>query len=82
MAMGEQPKIEYVILPEEERARLLELGGEGWELVAIGGPPEARFLYLKREGLDFRERVTLDQRRRYYESLGLDPGPRLDADPR
>jgi hypothetical protein len=82
MAIFEQTSIEYVILPEKERARLVDLGGEGWELVAIGGSPDARVLYLKREGLDFRERVTLDQRRRYYESLGLDPEPRPDADPR
>jgi hypothetical protein len=79
MAIGEQTTIEYLLLPEKERARLIDLGGVGWELVAVGGSPDARVLYLKREGLDFRERVTLDQRRRYYESLGLDPDARPEA---
>jgi hypothetical protein len=82
MTIGEVRRWEYLTLPEGERTRLADLGDEGWGLVGVGGPPEARILYLKREGLDFRERVTLDQRRRYFEALGLDPGPRPEADQR
>jgi hypothetical protein len=63
---------EYRTLPECDRDRLVDLGSDGWELVGIGGEADARLLYLKRLALDFRERVTLDQRRQVYESLGLD----------
>jgi hypothetical protein len=72
VANAERPTFEYLVLPEASSGRLGELGRVGWELVGQGGPSEAPVLYLKREGPDFRERVTLDQRRRYYESLGLD----------
>lgn len=64
---------EHLTLSEVERSRLASLGREGWELVGIGGSPEERLLYLKRKGLGLRERVTLEQRSRYYASLGLDP---------
>jgi hypothetical protein len=64
---------EYLTLPETERDRLLHLGMEGWELVAIGGDPDDRLLYLKRPVLSLRERVTIEQRNRYYLSRGLDP---------
>jgi hypothetical protein len=82
MAKAERPTFEYLVLPEGASGRLRELGLEGWELVAQEGPPDARVLYLKREGPDFRERVTLDQRRRYYESLGLDPQSQPEPDDR
>jgi hypothetical protein len=61
---------EYLTLPEAERDRLGVLGREGWELVAVGGEGAERTLYLKRPLLSFRERVTLEQRSRYYEALG------------
>ena len=61
---------EYLALPERERERLGELGSEGWELVGVGGDSDAGVLYMKRPALDFRDRVTVDQRRRYYEALG------------
>ena len=51
-------------------AALAALGREGWELVG-SGPGEHGRLYFKRPGLDFRERVTLDQKRRYYALWGL-----------
>ncbi len=62
----------YLILPESERDRLEALGSEGWELVGVGGDADEGVLYLKRRALDFRERVTMEQRRRYYESLGIE----------
>ena len=68
---------EYLVIPERDRQRLPELGGDGWELVAIGGLPDDPVLYLKRPGPGFRERVTADQRAAYYQSRGLDAGPSL-----
>jgi hypothetical protein len=46
-----------------------ELGRQGWELIETG---ENRYVF-KRPALTFVERVTLEQRARYYASLGLDP---------
>ncbi len=67
------PTWEYLTLPETERDRLPQLGMEGWELVAIGGGPGERLLYLKRPAENFAARVTTEQRNRYYVSRGLDP---------
>ena len=64
---------EYLTVPETERDRLAHLGREGWELVAIGGAPDQRLLYLKRPAQSLRTRVTTEQRNRYYVSRGLDP---------
>ena len=64
---------EYLTLPETERDRLAHLGREGWELVAIGGGPDERLLYLKRPAKSLAARVTTEQRDRYYVSRGLDP---------
>jgi hypothetical protein len=71
---------EYLTIPESENGRLGELGEQGWELVATGGGPDERTLYLKRPALSFRERVTLAQRRHYYQSRGL--GAALDSEDR
>ena len=46
-----------------------ELGRQGWELIETG---DDRYVF-KRPARTFVERVTLEQRARYYESLGLDP---------
>ena len=64
---------EYLTVPEAERSRLPQLGAEGWELVAIGGGPDERLLYLKRPAESLGARVTTEQRNRYYVSRGLDP---------
>jgi hypothetical protein len=51
------------------------LGQEGWELVAVVpsmNDGEATF-YFKRPAHDFRERVTLDQKRHYYGLMGITP---------
>ena len=66
---------EYVVVAGPDQARLAELGDEGWELVGVvagaGGPT----CFLKRPALDFRERVTLEQKRRYYAALSKPPPP-------
>ena len=72
---------EYLAVPETERDRLPQLGADGWELVAIGGDPGERLLYLKRPVQSLSARVTSEQRNRYYVSRGLDPDrlPQRDA---
>jgi len=49
------------------------LGREGWELVAVvpEGLGGALSFYFKRPAPEFRERVTNDQKKRYYSSLGI-----------
>jgi hypothetical protein len=64
---------EYLTVPETERDRLADLGLQGWELVAVGGSPDERVLYLKRPAQSLKARVTTEQRNRYYESRGLHP---------
>ena len=63
---------EYLTVPERERHRLSALGEEGWELAGVGGNSDEPLLYLKRPGQDLRERVTIEQRDRNFESQGLD----------
>ena len=72
---------EYLTVPETEGHHLPQLGVEGWELVAIGGEPGERLLYLKRPVQSLSARVTTEQRNRYYLSRGLDPerSPRRDS---
>ena len=74
------PTWEYLTLSETERDRLPHLGMEGWELVAIGGGPDDRLLYLKRPVESLNSRVTNEQRNRYYLSRGLDPERSPDRD--
>jgi hypothetical protein len=73
MARAVSATWDYLTIPEAERHELSALGTEGWELVSIGGSGEERVLYLKRPGQTLRDRATAEQRKRYYESLGLDP---------
>ena len=54
---------EYRAEPAPGIGHLNELGARGWELVGI----EDGVFYLKRPALNFRDRVTLDQKRHYYE---------------
>ena len=67
---------EYRVVRENDGPDLEVLGREGWELVGIAGSDDTARLYFKRPGRDFRERVTLDQKRRYYALWGKD----LDAE--
>jgi hypothetical protein len=64
---------EYLSTPDD--SRLAELGREGWELVGVmpSGTGTATF-YFKRPALNFRERVTEDQKRHHYAHLGITPG--------
>jgi hypothetical protein len=51
---------------------LNQLGAVGWELVGVvpdGNPASATF-YFKRPALSFKERVTLEQKHRYYREWG------------
>ena len=50
---------EYLTAPEAE-VDLPALGRDGWELAGVG---PGGTLYFKRPAPDFRERITLDQRR-------------------
>ena len=58
---------EYLTIQRDAGTDLAALGRDGWELVGVA---EGSTLYFKRPGLDFRERVTLDQKRRYYALWG------------
>jgi hypothetical protein len=58
---------EYLTLDQQDADDLNALGEEGWELVSVS---DGR-LYFKRPALSFRERVTLDQKRHYYDALGV-----------
>ncbi len=63
--------LEYLVTSEDQ---LAELGRQGWELVAVllttNGSAQC---YLKRSAISFRDRVTEEQKRRYYASRGLIP---------
>ena len=70
---GEVPTWEYLTVTGDAETHLATLGREGWELVAVAGPANAPSLFFKRPAPTFRERVTLDQKRRYYAALGRSP---------
>jgi len=64
---------EYRIERSPGEETLNALGAQGWEVVAASESRDD--VILKRPALDFREQVTLDQRRRYFGYWGLDlPG--------
>jgi hypothetical protein len=63
------PSWEYRIETDLPLENLDQLGTQGWELIETG---ENRYVF-KRPARSFVERVTLEQRARYYASLGLDP---------
>ena len=47
------------------------LGSAGWELVGVAEVDGLSRLFFKRPAPDFRERVTLEQKRRVYEARGI-----------
>ena len=62
---------EYVMEDVSRQERLNELGAEGWELAGnLGIQPSSHI--LKRPALTFQEQVTLDQRKRYFGTWGID----------
>lgn len=72
--MGDTPVTrgwEYQTIPASRTAELTRLGKEGWELAGTSAEGQEAWLILKRQGLDFRERVTLEQRAAYYQARGL-----------
>jgi hypothetical protein len=70
---GESWEYHVVVLSRADEEQLNRLGDEGWELVAVvaEGQPASSIFYFKRPALNFRERVTLDQKHRYYRQRGL-----------
>jgi len=55
-------------------ATLTELGQQGWELVAvIAYNTDEPTFYFKRPTVTFRDRVTEEQKRRYYQQRGVTP---------
>jgi hypothetical protein len=59
---------EYHLETSPDLETLNALGAEGWELVSV----DASIFYFKRPTPDFREQVTLDQKRRYYASWAVE----------
>lgn len=61
-------KWEFRTIDAGDEASLRNLGDEGWELVSA----HAGTWILKRQAIDFRDRVTMDQRRRYFAQWDID----------
>ena len=71
------PAWDYKVV--EGAADLAALGRVGWELVSLVASAEGvPTMYFKRPAPSFRDRVTLDQKRRYYGLLGI-PLPETDT---
>lgn len=64
----QHPVWNYRVIDDVTESSLNALGEDGWEIVASIGTLR---VIAKRPALDFREQVTLDQRRRYFGYLGL-----------
>jgi hypothetical protein len=64
MMTTERTEWDYVTATEAD-VDLAALGRDGWELTGVG---PSGTLYFKRPAPDFRERITLDQRRAVEES--------------
>jgi hypothetical protein len=54
--------------------RLNKLGAAGWKLSGVDNREGTTYIF-RRPAQSFVERVTLEQRARYYKSLGLAPEP-------
>lgn len=67
MSMDPLATWDYLVRPHLAEEQLNTLGAAGWELVGIS----ADACYLKRRRADFKERVTLDQKERYYALWGM-----------
>jgi hypothetical protein len=71
---------EYRWVTEGDGTTLESLGSDGWELVGVVASNGSTRLCFKRPGLDLRDRITLDQKRRYYERVGIPQSPPLVGD--
>ena len=71
---GETWEYHTAVLQPGNEEQLNRLGSQGWELVAV--VPEGKLarptFYFKRPALNFKERVTLEQKHRYYRQWGHD----------
>ncbi len=67
---------EYLTAAADPAPDLAALGRDGWELVTTTRDPRGT-LYFRRPGLNFRERVTMEQRRHVYEQAGRMPSQNL-----
>ena len=70
MATDAVPHWEYLIRAATADD-LAALGREGWEVVSVVAPGDPPTWCCKRPAPSFRERVTLDQKRRVYAERGL-----------
>jgi hypothetical protein len=66
--MASVTKWHYWVEEAPDLERLNQLGDDGWELVGLEGSS----FYFKRPASDFREQVTLDQKRRYYATWAIE----------
>jgi hypothetical protein len=73
MSTGEQQTWEYRLVASAGEEELNALGRDGWDLVGAATDLE-QGLVFKRPLMNFREQVTLDQKRRYYALWGLTAG--------
>jgi hypothetical protein len=62
---------ECKVLPNCETPALDANGSEGWQVVDSVSHSEGRCI-LMRPALTFQEQVTLDQRKRYFGTWGID----------
>ncbi len=71
---------EYLRVSGTTETDLAAVGRAGWDLVGVTTGGGSATLYFKRPGLDFRERVALEQQLRVYDRLGLPLPHAPDAD--
>jgi len=71
MSNNESITWEYRVLDSDQVEDLNHFGIEGWEFVASDNDKKTR-LTMKRPGLSFREKLALDQRRKYFSSRDID----------
>ena len=71
MHRSDTTKWEYGVVESNLLEDLNDFGTFGWEFVAPVRHGKT-YLVFKKSQLTFREQVTLDQRRRYFASRGID----------
>jgi hypothetical protein len=71
MKRSAHQKWEYLTITSDEHLDLNRLGAEGWEVVTSTDVQDSSMI-LKRPALTFQEEVTIDQRKRYFGTWGVD----------